>query len=195
MNMDGNMLLSVYKRPETVLTADEIAQMFPDISYKRLKDRLFYFTKTGELKRLRPGIYAKPDYNPLELANKVYKPAYISLETVLLRGGVIFQTYQTIFLVSYLTRSVTVDHIELQFRKIKNPVLTNISGIESQTGYFIASLERAFLDAVYIYRDYHFDNLDVLNWEKIHLLKEIYQSKAFEKRVGDYYASYQESHG
>jgi hypothetical protein len=155
----------------------------------------FIFAKTGLLKRLRSGIYAKPDYNPLELANKVYKPAYISLETVLFRGAVIFQTYQTIFLVSYLTRSITIDQTELQFRKIKNPVLTNISGVEQHTGYFMASLERAFLDAVYIYRDYHFDNLDALNWEKVHALKGIYQSQAFEKRVEGYYTSYQENHG
>ena len=193
--MDGDVLLKIYQRPETVLTLDELAQLSPDIAYKSLKDRLYYFTKTGRLIRLRQGIYAKPGFNPLELANKIYKPAYISLETVLFKGGAIFQTYKTIFLISYLTRSVTVDDIELQFRKIKNPVLTNLSGIESQTGYFIATLERAFLDAVYVYRDYHFDNLEVINWDKVHLLKSIYQSQAFEKRVGDYYKSFQEEHG
>ena len=193
--MDGDMLLKIYQRPETVLTLDEIAQLSPEISYKHLKDQLYYFTKTGRLKRLRPGVYAKPGYNPLELANKIYKPAYISLETVLFKGGAIFQTYKTIFLVSYLTRSVTVDSTQLQFRKIKDPVLTNLSGIEAQTGYFIATLERAFLDAIYIYRNYHFDNLDVLDWDKVHNLKCIYQSQAFEKRVGEYYKSYQEEHG
>jgi hypothetical protein len=193
--MNDNMLLKIYQRPETVLTLDEIAQLSPDIAYKRLKDRLYYFTKTSRLKRLRQGIYAKPGYNPLELGNKIYKPAYISLETVLFKGGVIFQTYKTIFSVSYLTRSVIVDGTEFQFRKIKDPVLTNLSGIESQTGYFKATLERAFLDAVYVYRDYHFDNLEVINWEKVHLLKGIYQSRAFEKRVGEYYKNYQEEHG
>jgi len=193
--MNDNMLLKIYQRPETVLTLDEIAQLSPDIAYKSLKDRLYYFTKTSRLKRLRQGIYAKPGYNPLELGNKIFKPAYISLETVLFKGGVIFQTYKNIFLVSYLTRSVIVDGTEFQFRKIKNPVLTNLSGIESQTGYFMATLERAFLDAVYVYRDYHFDNLEVINWEKVHLLKGIYQSRAFEKRVGEYYKSYQEEHG
>jgi predicted transcriptional regulator of viral defense system len=187
--------LSIYRRPETVLTIDEIAQLSPDIAYKSLKGRLSYFTKTGRLKRLRSGIYAKPDYNPLELANKVYKPAYISLETVLFRSGVIFQTYQTIFLVSYLTRSLTIDQTKIQFRKIKDQVLTNMTGIEPHEGYFMASLERAFLDAVYIYRDYHFDNLDVINWEKVNLLKGIYQSQAFEKRVEDYHNTYQEDHG
>lgn len=193
--MDNNMLLKIYQRPETVLTMDEIAQLSPEIAYKSLKDRLSYFTKTGRLKRVRQGVYAKPGYNPLELGNKIYKPAYISLETVLFTGGVIFQTYETLFLVSYLTRSVIVDNKELQFRKIKNPVLTNLSGIESQTGYYIATVERAFLDAVYVYRDYHFDNLEAINWDKVHILKNIYQSRAFEKRVDDYYKSFLEERG
>jgi hypothetical protein len=67
--------------------------------------------------------------------------------------------------------------------------------MESQTGYFNATLERAFLDAVYVYRDYHFDNLEVINWEKVHLLKGIYQPRAFEKQVGEYHKSYQEELG
>ena len=189
------MILDLYRRPETVLTIDEIAQMFPEISYKSLKDRLSYFTKTGRLRRLRSGVYAKLDYNPLELANKVYKPSYISLETVLFRGGVVFQTYQTIFVVSYLTRTLTIDHQDIQLRKMKEVVLTNMAGIDPQTGYFLASLERAFLDAIYIYRDYHFDNLEVINWEKVEFLKGIYHSLAFEKRVEGYYQIYQEEHG
>lgn len=193
--MDDDVLLTIFRLPESVLTIDEISQLFPDITYKRLKDRLSYYAKTGKLTRLRSGIYAKPDYNPLELATKVYKPAYISLETVLFKAGVVFQTYRTIFVVSYLTRSVTTDQTELQFRRIKDSVLTNLAGIEPQTGYFIASPERAFLDAVYIYRDYHFDNLDALNWDKVKLLKEIYQSRALEARVEDYYQIYQADHG
>jgi len=189
------MILDLYRRPETVLTIDEIAQMFPEISYKSLKDRLSYFTKTGQIRRLRSGVYAKLDYNPLELANKVYKPSYISLETVLFRSGVVFQAYQTIFVVSYLTRTLTIDHQDIQIRKMKEVVLTNMAGIEPQTGYFLASLERAFLDAIYIYRDYHFDNLEGINWEKVESLKGIYHSLAFEKRVEGYYQIYQEEHG
>ncbi len=189
------MILDLYRRPETVLTIAEIAQMFPEISYKSLKDRLSYFTKTGRIRRLRSGVYAKPDYNPLELANKVYKPSYISLETVLFRGGIVFQTYQTIFVVSYLTRTLTIDHQDIQLRKMKEVVLTNMAGIDPQTGYFMASLERAFLDAIYIYRDYHFDNLEGINWEKVESLKGIYHSLAFEKRVDGYYQIYQEEHG
>ena len=56
----------------------------------------------------------------------------------------------------------------------------------------MASKERAFLDAVYLYKDYHFDNLGSLDWEKIEDLKKIYKSKAFEKRVNSYYHDYLE---
>lgn len=193
--MDNDLILQLYSKPESVFTINEIAQLFPNVSYKSLRDRLYYFTKIGKLIRLHQGIYAKKEYNPFELANKIYKPSYISLETVMVKGGVVFQHYETIFLVSYLTRAVNVNNTDIQYRQIKGDILTNTQGIGQNTGYFIASLERAFLDAVYIYKNYHFDNLAALDWEKIDSLKKIYKSKVFEKRVGEYYKIYQEEYG
>lgn len=193
--MDNDLILQLYSRPESVFTVNEIAQLIPAISYKSLRDRLYYFTKIGKLKRLHRGIYAKKEYNPFELANKVYKPSYISLETVLVKAGVVFQHYETIFLVSYLTRAIKVNSTDIQYRQIKGDVLTNTQGIEQKTGYFIATLERAFLDAVYIYKNYHFDNLGAISWEKVESLKKIYKSKVFEKRAGEYYKIYQEEYG
>ena len=193
--MKNDILNQIYNRPETVFTIDEIAQLSHNVSNKSLLYSLYYFTKTNQIRRLHQGIYSKLNYNPFDLANKVYKPSYISLETVLFKSGVIFQTYHTIFLTSYLTRTVSVGQTDLQFRKIKNTVLTNMQGIEQKTGYFWATLERAFLDALYIYKDYHFDNLEPIDWKKIESLKGIYHSKALEKRVADYYSLYQEEHG
>lgn len=193
--MDNDLILQLYSRAETVFTLDEISQLFPNVSYESLRDRLYYFTKTGKLKRLHSGIYAKKEYDPLEFANKIYKPSYISLETVLAKGRVIFQHYETIFLASYLTRTIKVNSTDIQYRQIKGEVLTNTLGIEQKVGYFIATLERAFLDAVYIYKNYHFDNLGAINWEKVENLKKIYKSKAFEKRVGEYYKLHREDYG
>ena len=79
--------------------------------------------------------------------------------------------------------------------KIRGDILTNTEGIEQKTGYFIATPERAFLDAVYIYKDYHFDNLSPINWERVENLKKIYKNKIFEKRVGQYYKFYKEEYG
>jgi len=193
--MDKNLLLHLYSRPESVFTVNEVAQFFPNLSYKSLKNSLYYFTKVGKLKKLHYGIYAKKEYSPLEAANKIYKPSYISLETVLTKGGVVFQHYGTIFLASYLTRTIEINDTNIQYRQIGKHILTNTEGIEQKTGYFIASLERAFLDAVYIYKNYHFDNLEALDWNKIEGLEKIYKNKAFEKRLKNYYKLKQEEDG
>ncbi len=193
--MDNSVILKLYSRPETVFTLNEISQLFPDIAYESLRDRLYYFTKVGKLERLHRNVYAKADYNPYELVGKLYKPSYLSLETVLGSGNVVFQYYETIFAVSYLTRTVTVNETSIQYRQIKGEVLTNTEGIDQKEGYFIATLERAFLDAIYIYKNYHFDNLGAIDWEKVEGLKKIYKSKTFEKRVEDYYSDYKEDYG
>lgn len=192
--MKDNLLLQLYSKPETVFTIEEIAQLSIEISNKSLRDRLYYYTKSGKLLRLHHGIYAKHKYNPFELANKLYKPSYISLETVLLKEGVVFQYYETIFVVSYLTREVKIKNHNVRYRQIKAEVLTNLQGIEQKVGYFIATKERAFLDAIYIYKNYHFDNLGAIDWEKTHDLKKIYKSKVFEKRVEEYFQIYKEDY-
>lgn len=192
--MDNDIVLVLYSKPQTVFTMDEIALLFPHIPYNNLRNRIRYFTNVGKLKRLRQGVYAKIEYNPFELANKLYKPSYISFETVLAKGGVVFQYYETIFLATYLTREVEVNGVSIQYRQVKGMVLTNPEGIEQKENYFIATLERAFLDAVYLYRNYHFDNLGVIDWGKVDKLKKIYNNKAFEGRVEEYYMIYKEDY-
>lgn len=193
--MNNDVILTLYSKPQTVFTLDEVSLYFPNIPYENLRSSIRYFTNVGKLKRLHQGIYAKIEYNTWELANKLYTPSYISLETVLARGGVTFQYYETVFVVSYLTREVTLKDINIQYRQIKRGVLTNLEGVEEKEGYFIATLERAFLDAIYIYRNYHFDNLGTIDWEKVGKLKKIYKNKAFEKRVEEYYKDYKEDYG
>ena len=192
---NNSIIFKLYERPETVFSLHEISQLFPDIAYESMRDRLYYFTKIGKLKRPSHGIYAKADFNALELVNKLYKPSYISLETVLAKESVVFQYYETIFAVSYLTRSVAVNEINIQYRQLKGDVLTNTTGIEYKDGYYIASRERAFLDAIYIYKNYHFDNLGTIDWQIVDSLKKIYNNKNFEKKVEDYYRDYKEDYG
>ena len=76
-----------------------------------------------------------------------------------------------------------------------NFILMNRLGIEEKTGYFIATQERALLDAIYIYKDYHFDNLSPIDWGKVRTLQAIYKSKIFEKRVEEYFKSFKEDYG
>jgi predicted transcriptional regulator of viral defense system len=192
--MKDTIILSLYKRPETVFILQEIALLFPEVMYGNLRKRMSYFAKTGSIKKLSRGVYAKDNYNVLELANKLYTPSYISLETVLQKAGVTFQYYESIFAVSYLTRTIEAGGHTIEYKRIKKDILLNKRGIEEQGNVIIATPERAFLDAVFLYKNYHFDNLGALNWDKIMELKYIYETRVFNKRVEEYYRIYKEEH-
>ena len=77
--MAKDFVLELYQKPQTVFTTKEISLIFPEIAYQNLKSRLHYAVSVGKLQKLRKGIYAKKDFNFLELANKIYTPSYISL--------------------------------------------------------------------------------------------------------------------
>lgn len=192
--MKNNLILSLYKKPQTVFTLQEIALLFPDVAYDNLKKRMSYFTKSGSIKKLSRGIYAKDRFNALELANKLYTPSYVSLETVLRKTGVTFQYYESIFAVSYLSRTVKAGEYTIEYRRMKKDILLNKQGIEERESVVIASPERAFLDAIYLYKDYHFDNLSVLDWDRITQLKGLYKTHEFLKRVDEYYQVYKQEH-
>lgn len=191
--MKNNIILSLYKRPQTVFTLQEIALLFPEIPYVNFKKRMSYFSRSGTIRKLSRGIYAKDKFDILELANKLYTPSYVSLETVLQKAGVTFQYYESIFSVSYVSRAIEIDGRTIIYKRMKKDVFLNKQGIEEQGNVVIASPERAFLDAVYLYKNYHFDNLEPLKWDKIMELKNLYQSLALNKRIKEYYQIYKET--
>ena len=160
-----------------------------------MKSKINYFVKKGRLINLKRGLYAKNiDFEILEAANKILTPSYISLETVLQRSGITFQDYShTIFVLSYQTREIKLGEYTISFKKIKDEILTNSKGIVNQNGYAIAGAERAFLDRIYLSKNYYFDNLEPIDWGKAEDLIKIYNNKAmkgrFRKYVKDFYAS------
>lgn len=192
--MRNNIVLELYKKPQTVFTLQEIALLFPDVPYPNLKKRMSYFAKSGAIKKLSRGVYAKEGFDVLELANRLYTPSYISLETVLQKAGVTFQYYERIFAVSYVSRTVEAGGHMIEYRGIKKDILLDKRGIEEQGNVVIATPERAFLDAVYLYKDYHFDNLSLLNWEKVAELKDLYGERKLLDRVREYHRIYKEDH-
>jgi hypothetical protein len=190
--MKKNLIVELFERPETVWSVSQIAQIMSEVKIGSLQDKLAYYVGVGKLQRLRRGIYARRKFNPYELANKLYTPSYVSLESVLVKAGVVFQYYETIFLATSVTKTIQIGEIKIQYRRIRPEVLTNLSGITQANGYSEATKERAWLDSVHLYRDYHFDHLDVLDWDKVWEIMSIYQNKAFEKRVRAYYQIYLE---
>lgn len=185
--MEKSDILSLFRSGNTVFSFKDISLIWGETKANLVRRRLSYYVKKGELYPVRRGFYAKDkNYNKYELAVKIYTPSYISFETVLAKAGVIFQFYGQIFIASYLTREIKCDSQVYSFRKIKDSILTNKTGIEVKDNYFVATSERAFLDIVYLNKEYYFDNLDNINWKKVYEILPIYGNKRMEKKIKKY---------
>ncbi|MCL4732254.1 hypothetical protein KJZ71_00420 [Patescibacteria group bacterium] len=187
----GEYLEVLLRSPRTVFSTKDAALMWSEEKEQTVTARLNKYVKAGKLIRIRRGIYAKDNnYDRFEMATKIYTPSYISFETVLTRAGINFQYYDSIFVASYVTRAIEVPGQKISFIRMKDYVLSNTAGIEHAEGYSIAGKERAFLDRIYISKDYHFDHLDVLDWDKVFGILPVYNNKRMEKKVREYFGHY-----
>ena len=183
-NSKSDVVLTIYQDIRTIFRLCDIAMLTGETNFQSLSKKLNYYVHSGKLQNPRKGIYAKPKYNPEELACTIYTPSYISFEYVLQKAGIVFQFDSGISVVSYLSRSVEVENQNYFYRKIKGEILVNTSGIIRQNNQVnIATAERAFLDLVYLNADYYFDNLNPLNKDFVYKLLPTYQSKALMSRV------------
>ena len=184
----GGYLAAILKSNKTVFTSKDIAILWGETASPATWVRINYYVHKGELFRLRKGVYAKSrEYNKLELATRIFTPAYVSFETVLAKEGLIFQSYEKVFVASYLTRELTVDKQVYAFCRVKNPVLINPLGIEHRQETSMAIKERAFLDVLYVNSDYQIDNLQGINWEKVFEILPIYSNQRMKKAVNRIY--------
>lgn len=185
------LITKLYKSSKTVLTSRDLALIWKEKNKKKLRYKIDYYKKRGILIGLTKGIYSKDkNYNPKELATSIYIPSYISFETVLREAGMIFQHYDRMFVASKYSNTVTIDKTIITFKKLKDIVLFNSTGIINKENYSIATKERAFLDTIYISPNYYFDNLRFLDWEKCEEIVKIYNNKQLIKRMRKYKEDY-----
>ena len=178
------MIIELYKTTRTVFTLADLAMLMPEANSRWLAQNANYYVRKGELLNPRKGIYALPDYNPEELACIIYAPSYLSLEYVLQKGGVIFQYDTRYTCISYLSRTVEADGKTYSYRKIKGEIMIDTRGIKREgNGVNIATPERAFLDTLYLNKDFYFDNLNPLDRQLVTKTLPAYGSAALEKRV------------
>ncbi len=183
----GGYISAILRSKKTVFSFKDLALLWGN-SGNAARVRVSYYLKKGDLYRLRQGLYAKDKkYDRWELATRIFTPAYVSFETVLGQSGITFQYYGQIFVASYLSRDIKCDGQTYSFRKIKNAVLIDKAGLENEGEYLIASKERAFLDTIYINKDYHFDNLSPLDWEKVFAILPIYHNHRMARKVKEFF--------
>jgi predicted transcriptional regulator of viral defense system len=190
----GQFIEILLRSSKTVFSTKDIALLWGEQAGVNFRSRLSDYVRQGKLFRVHRGIYAKDkNYDRFELVARIYTPSYISFETVLTRTGINFQYYGNIFVASYVTREIEVGGQKISFIRMKDYVLSNTIGIEHANDIATATKERAFLDRIYISKDYHFDNLDVLDWDKVFEILPIYRNKRMDKKVQEYFKYYKEN--
>lgn len=122
-------------------------------------------------------IYTLKKYDIFEFSCKIKKKSYISLETVLKKEWVIFQYYETIFLISNNSLEKKALWKTFKFNKIKDNILLNPLWLINKWNYIIASKERAVCDRIYLSKNYYFDDLSSLDFEKLEEISKIYNKR------------------
>jgi hypothetical protein len=187
----GEYLEVLLRSSKTIFSTKDAALLWNENDNTVVTDRLKKYVKAGKLVRPYRGLYAKDkNYNRFELATRIYTPSYISFETILTRAGINFQFYSSVFVASYVTRDIEAGDQKISFIRMKDYVLSNTAGIEHADGIATATKERAFLDRIYVTKDYHFDNLNALDWGKVFEILPIYNNKRMEKKVKQYFDHY-----
>ena len=173
----------IWKDTRTVFTTSQLALLLGETNTTLVAKRMYYFVHSGQLLSLQRGVYAKPGYNPEELACVLQVPCYLSLEYVLQKAGIVFQYDSTLTAVSYRNRLFEVDGHSIQYRQMRGDLMADMRGIQNIGNINIATPERAFLDTIYLNAKYHFDNLHPLDKTIIQELLPSYQSERMKERV------------
>lgn len=189
-----NLITLLHQTPQTVFTMADLAIIWRETRSSNLRSKLVYYEKQRSIIRITRGIYAKnTNFDPIELAAKVYHPAYVSFETILIEAGIIFQHYETIFVATGRSRDMTFDqyHLKITFRKLKDEIVLNPLGIDHAGNYSKARPERAFLDMLYLFGEPYFDNLKPINWGLCQEIVPIYNNKRMIKSLNKYVNNYE----
>lgn len=175
-------------KEQSVFTIQEIAQICGISDKESLHSKLKYLTHTKNLIRIRRGFYVlSNDYSRFELGNKLRKPSYVSLYSTLQEEGVVFQYYESIFLVSNDSLEIKVNNEKYVYRKIKDEILLDTAGIVENKNTYKATLERALCDKIYLDGIEHFDNLKGVNWDFMHELNDtVYKNEKILKFIKSY---------
>ena len=167
------------------------------------RNQFVRWTKKGLLLRLRQGYYSFPEYKSkpdftLYIANRIYRPSYISLHSALAFYGIIPEAIVQITSVTSLkTESFQNEFGAYVYKSVRDELMFGYDIKPNADGRSIqlAQPEKALLDLLYLYPfynaeqdmedlrldvDFLHDALDLKRLDN-HLLK--FKNKALDKRV------------
>jgi predicted transcriptional regulator of viral defense system len=181
------------------ISSDQIYAWRPDFD----KNNISYWSKKGLIIKLRNGFYLFPEYKSRSgfefyVANKIYRPSYISLHSALAFYGMIPESVvQITSVTSMKTASFSNAVGEFSYKTVKPDLMFgyDVKPIVEGHSFFLAKPEKALIDLLYLYPFYNTKSeieelrLDmdfIHNDLNINLLKEYsiqINCKALENRV------------
>lgn len=130
----------------------EHLRLLTDMQSSSLRMALSRLAERKVIQRICRGFYTNP-FNPPSLeetAAVIYRPSYISLESVLSRYGIMSQIPQRLTCVTTrLPRFFKTSLGAVEYRQVKKRYFF---GFLKKDGYWMAEPEKAFLDFVYLNR-------------------------------------------
>ncbi len=147
--MSSNTITKLLKAESPFFSVAALQAMF-NLTRESARTTAARLAKRGILIRLQRDLYslANRKYSLFSLANALYQPSVISLETALNYWGVIVQVPQTIFSIGLKSYRCANDHTEFVYRSVQ-PELFRFGQIKVKD-FFIVEPEKALLDTLYM---------------------------------------------
>lgn len=181
-----------------VITLADIRMAFPDFDMKNLIN----WQKKGYIVKLRNGFYLFADrkvteHSLYQIANKLYEPSYVSLESALAFYGLIPEGVYSVQSVSTRkTNAFTTPVGTFHYFSMKNELYFGYRLVTDQSDHPLrmASLEKAVLDFLYLRPDvndyaafealrWHQDELKGLNNVVLKEYLDVFQSPTLRKKI------------
>ncbi len=142
----------------------DVLKHFPEEPEQNIRMQLSRLTKRGLLKNLKRGLYIfeGEEIDELELANILYTPSYVSLETALNYHGLIPDVPLGVTSITTVTtKKIRTAWGQFYYQKIKPELFFGYKTVKMTGGGYanIAFPEKALLDYLYLHGEREADKL------------------------------------
>lgn len=140
---------------QNLFTVDCVKKYFPNETASSIRIQLHRFVQRGLILPVKRGLYCfdGAKIEEFELANKLYQPSYVSLESALNYYGIIPDIPQSVTSVSLTTtKKIKNQFGTFLFVKIKQELFWGYKSAKTtnESSFLIAHKEKALLDFFYI---------------------------------------------
>ena len=167
-------------------TANQVYAWKPDFN----KNNLTNWVKKGYLIKLKNNYYSFPEYlkkpnYEFYIANRIYRPSYISLHSALAFYGLIPEAVvQIVSITSLKTKTIVNEFGSFSYHTVHPSLMFGyeIIPIDKKVSFMIATPEKAILDLLYIYPFYN----EPEDFEELRIDPDIWEEEISDAKLNEY---------